>query len=247
LPKRLHDNLRAVRERIDAACVRAGRPPGCVDLVAVTKYVPAPACADLLALGQLDLGESRAQALAPKAAWCAERGLDVRWHFIGHLQRNKARAVVRVAHQIHSVDSARLLEALERVAAEEQRRPGVYLEVDFTAAARRTGLAPQEAERLVARAAPLEHVELLGLMTMAPPPDERASDPLGPAREVFGRLAEMRQRIDPAHFPAGRCRLSMGMTSDLEAAVEAGADVVRVGSALFEGLEVGSAAEGGRP
>jgi pyridoxal phosphate enzyme (YggS family) len=247
LPKRLQDNLRAVRERIDAACARAGRPRGCVELVAVTKYVPAQACAELLALGQVDLGESRAQALTPKAQWCAQHGLDVRWHFIGHLQRNKARSVVRVAHQIHSVDSERLLEALDRIALEEQRRPGVYLEVDFTATGQRTGLQPAEAERLVERAAALEHVDLLGLMTMAPPPAEQADDPLAPARETFTRLAALRSRLDPAGFHAGRCRLSMGMTSDLEAAIEVGADVVRVGSALFVGVEpAGLAEEGAR-
>jgi hypothetical protein len=245
LPKRLHDNLRAVCGRIDAACARAGRPGGSVRLVAVTKSVAAPICGELAALGQVDLGESRAQALGPKVDWCAQRGLDVRWHFLGHLQRNKARAVVRVADQIHSVDSARLLETVERVACEERRRPRIYLEVDFTGKSGRTGLAPEQAERLVERAAALEHVALAGLMTMAPLPDEAAVDPLEPAREVFARLAELRRRLDPGHFADGRCLLSMGMSSDYEVAVEAGADLVRVGTLLFEGLQLAET-DGGR-
>jgi len=236
LAARLQDNLSTVRARIDAAATRAGRSPGSVRLVAVTKQVDAATCGQLAALGQHDLGESRAQALGPKAAWCAAHGVAVRWHFLGHLQRNKVRAVVCCAEEIHSIDSLRLLEAVERVAAEEGRRPRVYLEVDFTSIDERTGLRADDVPALVAAARAMEHVELAGLMTMAPPPAERAADPLAAARAAFTGLAELRERLPGEAFVGGQAALSMGMSSDFELAVECGADVVRVGTLLFEGL-----------
>jgi pyridoxal phosphate enzyme (YggS family) len=242
LPDRLHDNLRRVRERIDAACERAGRPAGSVRLVAVTKSAPAEACAALAELGQTDLGENRAQSLAAKARHCAERGLEVRWHFLGHLQRNKARDVVRTAEEIHSVDSLRLVEALERIAAEERRRPRIYLEVDFTHSAARTGLDADAAVELSAAAAAAPHLRLAGLMTMAPIPD---AGECGAASAAFAQLAELAGRIPPERFERGRAELSMGMSSDFEQAIEAGADVVRVGTLLFEGVAA-PASRGGR-
>ena len=235
LPDRLHDNLRRVRERIESACARAGRPAGSVRLVAVTKTAPPETCAALAELGQVDLGENRAQSLELKAKSCAERGLDIRWHFLGHLQRNKAREVVRAADEIHSVDSLRLIETLDRLAGEERTRPRVYLEVDFTDSAARTGLDPESAVELCAAAAAAPNLRLAGLMTMAPVPDESDSE-RRVASAAFERLAELAGRIPPERFELGRAQLSMGMSSDFEAAIEAGADVVRVGSLLLEGL-----------
>jgi len=236
LPNRLDDNLRAVRERIARACERCGRAPGSVRLVVVTKSVTPQVCAALAGLGQLDLAENRAQALGRKALWCSERNMAVRWHFLGHVQRNKARSVVCVAEEIHSVDSLRLLEALERIAAEERRRPRIYLEVDFTQVSVRTGLAPQEVPALARAARGLQHVALVGLMTIAPLPAAGADDPLHAARRTFARLRALRDELPPELFQDGRALLSMGMSSDFELAIEQGADIVRVGSALFEGL-----------
>jgi len=248
LHERLNDNLRRVRERIEAACALAGRPAGSVRLVAVTKSAPAEACAALSELGQVDLGENRVQSLTAKARYCAERGREVHWHFLGHLQRNKARDVVRTAEEIHSVDSPRLVDALERIAAEEGRRPRIYLEVDFTASAARTGLEPQAALELSAEAAAAVHLRLAGLMTMAPVPEGSEADE-ETASAVFARLAELAQRIPPERFERGRAQLSMGMSADFEAAIAQGADVVRVGSLLFEGLatSAGHPPRGGTP
>jgi hypothetical protein len=212
--------------------------------LAVTKKVRPEVAAALGALGQTDLGESRVPDLENKRAWLAEHETAARWHLIGHLQRNKARRAVQAADVIHSVDSLRLLEALERVAGEEGRAPRVYLEVKLAGSEARTAMAPEDLRATAARAAELEHVVPVGLMTMAPPPagvdaerDERE------ARAVFGRLRELRDELAPEWadaFEGERIELSMGMSSDLEAAVLEGTDVVRVGTALYAGTEAQS-------
>ena len=141
----IRENWLQVRNRLEKACARTGRSPDSVQLIAVTKTVPVERIREALDAGLTHLGENYIQE-AQRKIEALGRGT---WHFIGHLQRNKARAVVRVAHQIHSVDSVRLLEAIDRLAAEEQRHPGVYLELDFTAAEQRTGLDPAEVEQEV--------------------------------------------------------------------------------------------------
>lgn len=229
LPNPIHDSLRAVRERMLAARRRAGRQLETIELVAVTKYAPDAVCAQLSALGQVDLGESRAQAFVPRAEACARRGLSLRWHFIGRLQRNKARQVVRAADVIHSIDSDRLLAAVGRVALEEGRRPEVYVEVDFTGTEARAGYREADVPAAVERALEQDGVRLRGLMTLAPAPDPSASAPLEGARRVFERMAALRERLLAT---APRLRLSMGMSSDFELAIELGSDLVRVGSLL---------------
>jgi PLP dependent protein len=229
-----------------AACLRAGRPPAALRLVAVTKSVDAPTAAALAGLGVAELGESRAQSLSAKlAAWPAAVPRP-RWHFLGHLQRNKARAVVRLADEIHSLDSLPLLETLERVAVEEQRRPAVWLEVDLTGAPDRTGLSRAQLPELLSAARTLAHLRLQGLMTLAPLPTDEDRQRTR-AREVFGELRDLAAELDPAPFENRRVQLSMGMSSDFEVAIECGADLVRVGSALFEGLPSAPSLSGGRP
>lgn len=229
----LEDNLRAVRARIDRAAARAGRAPSDVALLPVTKAVPAAVARALCAAGCGDLGENRADALEEKAAALAD--LAPRWHFIGHLQRNKARRVVRLADVIHAVDTQRLLLDLERLAAEEDRRPALYLQVHATGEPEKHGFAPAELDAAVEHAARFPHVRLLGLMAMGP-----REDPDGArTRAVFALVHELAARLERAHpgaFEGGRCRLSMGMSGDLEDAVAAGATLVRVGSALFAGV-----------
>jgi pyridoxal phosphate enzyme (YggS family) len=222
--------LERIRERIAAAARDAGREAGSVELVAVTKSVRAPGAAALFELGVLDLGESRLQELEAKARDLRAGG--VRWHFVGHLQRNKARAVLRLAHTIHAVDSQALWAALARVAGEEGRAPGIYLQVKLAPDETKGGLAPAEVAELVtlARAGPLP---LLGLMTIAPlAADER--DQARVSRPVFDAAAALARTLPADAFAGGRVRLSMGMSQDFEEAVRAGADVVRVGSALFD-------------
>lgn len=210
-------------------------------LVAVTKSVDTATAAALLALGVADLGESRVQALARRREeWPS--GVDLpRWHLLGHLQRNKARAALRLAEEIHSLDSLRLCEALDEAASAEGRRPAVWIELDLTGDEQRTGLSRFELPSLIERAARSPHLRLQGLMTLAPAPLGDGRD-AARASEVFGELARLAAATDPAPFEGARVRLSMGMSTDFELAIEQGADVVRVGSALFSGV----ATAGGR-
>jgi pyridoxal phosphate enzyme (YggS family) len=238
---RLTDNLAQVRERIARACARAGRTPGSVRLVAVTKSVDTPTAVALAALGVTDLGESRVQALALRREQWPADAPAVRWHLLGHLQRNKARAAVRLADEIHSLDSLRLCEALQEACGAQGRRPAVWIELDLLEGEQRTGLAPAELARLLERASRCSHLRLQGLMTLAPAPLDDGRDDQR-ARAVFGELARLAAATDPAPFEGRTVRLSMGMSSDFETAIEQGADVVRIGSALFAGL----AATGGR-
>jgi len=228
-------NRSDVLDRIARSARAAGRDPSGVRLVGVTKEVAPPWAAELFRLGTADLGENRADGLEEKRRWLDEHGLAPRWHFIGHLQRNKARRVLELADEIHSVDSVRLWEALARLAGEVGRFPGIYLQVKLHDEPSKGGLAPAELGPLVerARGGPLP---LLGLMTMAPllEEGERAR---AEARRVFAELAALARTLPGAAFADGRPRLSMGMSGDFEDAIGAGADVVRVGGALFEGCE----------
>jgi pyridoxal phosphate enzyme (YggS family) len=213
-----------VCRRIDAAASAAGRDPASVALVAVSKTRPAADVRALAALGQLDFGENRAQELIGKAAEVAD--LPLRWHFIGQLQRNKAAPVARLGALVHSVDRLPLAELLGR-AGEEHGRVDVLVQVDLggpegTLAAR-GGAAPGAVPGLADAVAGLPGLRLRGLMAVAP----RAADP-APA---FARLATLAERVRADHPEA--VELSAGMSADLEAAVAAGATLVRVGTAIF--------------
>lgn len=228
--ERLRANLARVRERIASACAAAGRCPESVRLVAVTKYARWPWVEELIELGLRDLGESRPQQLERRAPLAAGR---VTWHLIGHLQRNKVRKVLPVARWIHSVDSVRLLDRIELIASELQVRPRVLLEVNVSGEASKDGLSPRELLEHADRWRETRHVDLCGLMTMAPVV-ARSSE----ARPYFDRLVELRDRLrdlwnDSTVLP----ELSMGMSNDFDAAIAAGATCIRIGSALFAGLE----------
>jgi pyridoxal phosphate enzyme (YggS family) len=228
-------NLARVRARIDGAASRSGRKGGDVALVAVTKSVEPELAAELVRLGQEDLGESRADELERKAERLAAASLRPRWHFVGHLQRNKVRRVVALASSIHSVDSERLLEAIDGAAAEAGVRPEVWIQVKLSEEPTKSGTDPKAAIVLLERAACLANVRLAGLMTiapLAPPPAREAA-----ARAAFRALAELaraaRMRDALGSVPL---RTSMGMSDDFELAIEEGSDLVRVGGLLFEGL-----------
>jgi PLP dependent protein len=220
----LAENLRAVRARIDAAARAAGRDPSEVSLLAVSKTWPADAVRALAALGQRDFGENRAQELLGKAGELSD--LSLRWHFIGQLQRNKAAAVARLGAVVHTVDRESLARALDR-AGQQSGPVDVLVQVDLGGAAgelaARGGAAPAEVPGLVDLVAACPGLRLRGLMAVAP----RGEDP-APA---FDRLAELAERVRADHPEA--VELSAGMSADLEAAVAAGATVVRVGTALF--------------
>lgn len=237
----LRDNLAAVRARLARAAARSGRDPGTVTLVAVTKGTSAARAAELAQLGELDLGENRATELADKVAALAAAGLAPRWHFIGHVQRNKARRVCEVAHAIHSLDSLPLLATFARLADELGRDVHAFVEVKTSTEASKTGLAPAALPAFLDAAQAFPRVRLLGLMTMPPLAGEGSARDAA-ARAAFQTLAvlarDLEKRSETARvFASGRVRLSMGMSSDFEIAIEEGSDVVRVGSALFAGLE----------
>ena len=238
---RLEANWNAVRQRIDDACREAGRPAEDVELLAVTKKVSCRTARALHGLGQIDLGENRASELERKAEDFRTRELEARWHFIGPLQRNKARRVVRLAETIHSIDSPRLLEAVDRLAGELGTRPGLYLEVKLTDESAKHGFPLHELADATRAAGELPNVDLLGFMGMGPRLAEASdAERRRAARECFESLADAARRLElevPGAFLAARARLSMGMTQDLEEAVAAGSNTVRIGTALFAGLE----------
>ncbi len=214
--------LAAVRARIAAACASCGRDPASVELVAVGKTQPVEAVRAAYAAGQRVFGENYVQELVAKAAACADlEGL--RWHFIGHLQRNKVREVVPRIHALHSLDSVRLVEAVSvaRAASDAVGALPCYLEVNVAGEAQKEGVPPSGVGALLAAAAVAPGVEVVGLMTVAPLVDDPED-----ARPVFRALRELAS----AH---GLRELSMGMTNDFEVAIEEGATLVRVGRAIF--------------
>lgn len=227
-------NLARVRDQVAAACRRAGRDPAAVTLIGVTKYVDAAAARLVHAAGCHDLAESRPQALWDKAEALADLAPPPRWHLIGHLQRNKIRRTLAANPLIHSLDSRRLLDAL---AVESAAAGGVceaLVEVNLAGDPGRTGATEAEAEAIVAAAATRPEIRIRGLMGMASVPD---GDP-GAARREFARLRDLRDRF-AATLPGGDSlrELSMGMSGDFVEAILEGATMIRIGSALFAGLD----------
>jgi pyridoxal phosphate enzyme (YggS family) len=217
-------SLAEVRARIAKAATAAGREPSSVKLVAVTKTHPAAVVREAYEAGQRAFGESYAQELEEKAAALADLA-DVEWHFVGHLQRNKAKVVARVAHVVHAVHSAELAAELGKRAAAAGRAPlPVLVEVKLSEEATKHGADPSDLAALLDAIERDARLRLRGLMTM-PPPGEASV-----ARGVFERLAELRAR----HGGAARLpELSMGMTHDFETAIACGATIVRIGTAIF--------------
>ena len=224
-------NLAEVRRRIAAAAARAGRDPAAVSLVAVTKDVAADVVAAAVAAGATDIGENRYQEAKSKIAALA--GRPVRWHFIGHLQRNKVKYVVECFNIIHSLDSLELAVEIDRraQATSGAGRVPVLVEVNVGGEATKFGVAPEGAVELVLKAAALPGLDVQGLMTIAP----QAGDPEA-ARPHFRRLRLLAAAVPGAGGPVLR-HLSMGMSDDFEVAVEEGATLVRVGRAIFGARE----------
>ena len=230
---RIAENVAEVRGRIAEATARAGRSAGDVTLVAVTKYVSAEIVRPLVAAGCLDLGESRPQKLWEKAETLAD--LPIRWHMIGHFQRNKVHRTLPLLGMVHSVDSPRLLAAIdEDLEGIERTGPlPVLLEVNISGESAKHGVTPETIEPFLAEVAAYRNVAVRGLMCMAGlegGPDE--------ARRDFAALRQLRDRLRKSCPPGVALdELSMGMSGDYEIAIEEGATLVRVGSALFEGVE----------
>ena len=223
------DNLSTVRARIAAAAQRSGRDPSSITLVAVSKTFGLDAVREAAAAGQRDFGENRVQEALQKIEAAAD--ISMRWHLIGHLQSNKARKAAPAFRWIQSVDSIDLLRRLEEGAAE--RPPGdpldVLVQVDLAGEATKFGATPEEAERILAAGAAMPYLRVSGLM-LVPPWNEDPEQ----TRPWFVQLRELRDRWLQAGMPAASLRhLSMGMSHDYEAAIEEGATIVRVGTAIF--------------
>lgn len=231
LVDRIADNVAEVRERIAAAARRSGRDPSAITLVCATKYVELEEIRAVIEAGCHDLGESRPQQLWQRAA--ALQGQPIRWHLIGHLQRNKVARTLPLVHLIHSVDSRRLLDALDEAARRIDQQADILLEVNVSGDAAKHGFAPDDLEPLLPDLPRYSALRVRGLMTMA-----SLEGGLDTARRDFSHLRTLRDRLRPK-CPDGASMeaLSMGMSGDYEIAIEEGATIVRIGSALFEGAE----------
>jgi PLP dependent protein len=229
LTSQIADNYARVSKRIEEACRRVGRRSSEVRLVAVTKSADIRSIQALLTLGVRDLGESRPQKLCERAELLDQA---VEWHLIGHLQRNKIRKVLPATSWIHSVDSLSLLRRLDVVAGELGLRRKVLLEVNVSGEKAKGGFEPSELLDVGPAVFAASHVEIAGLMTMAPWTDSPEA-----ARPVFSGLRAIRDQLRQISSAAVLPELSMGMSGDFEVAVEEGATLVRVCTSLFEGLE----------
>jgi pyridoxal phosphate enzyme (YggS family) len=230
LTQHISENVARVRQQIADAAAVSGRRSDQVRLIAVTKYVGIEEIRALLAAGCHEMGESKPQDLWHKAETLQDQ--PVRWHMIGHLQRNKARRTLSVISLLHAGDSVRLLEAVQRLSADAGQTTDVLLEVNVSGEVSKHGFAPDQLAAALPTLAELDCLRIRGLMAMARwggTPDETRAD--------FVRLRQLRERI-AADCPdtISLQELSMGMSGDFQIAIEEGATMVRVGSALFEGI-----------
>ena len=228
---RLKENLSSVRRRIEKTCDRCGRDPTEVTLVAVTKTVPPEVVGRLLDAGVEHLGENRVAEAERKRSQTGDRGV---WHMIGHLQRNKIRKAVPLFSMIHSVDSERLLLEISKQCEKSNRVMEILLEVNVSMEESKYGVTTAETADLVKKARDLPGIRLRGLMTMAPfDPDPET------ARPTFRGLRWLLETLHESGAAEEECdTLSMGMSNDFEVAVEEGATLVRIGTSLFEGLNL---------
>lgn len=219
-------NLAALESRMKAACERSGRAPASVRLVAVTKTVDTDAVRVLNSLGVTDFGESRVQELVRKAVSLED--LPLRWHMIGHLQRNKIKHLLPHSRTLHSLDSRSLAEDLSRRAAEAGLEMNVLIELNVSGEETKYGARPEEAAGLAEGVVKLPALRLCGLMTLAPVTDDPEK-----VRPLFADLRELADTLARNLPPGAMSELSMGMTQDFEVAIEEGATMVRIGSGLF--------------
>jgi pyridoxal phosphate enzyme (YggS family) len=232
-PEAIAERLAALRDRIAAAARRAGREPGAVTLVGVSKRQPAEAVVAAVRAGLRHLGENYVQEAAAKqqevhAALEASGDKPPTWHFIGKMQRNKAQPLVRLFDVLESLDREALGTELERRAGDADRRLRVLLQVNTSGEPQKGGVDPDQLAALLEASRAWSHLEVAGLMTIPAPGD----DPEG-TRPSFARLRQLRDALRDAPGGGALRELSMGMSADYEVAIEEGATIVRVGTALF--------------
>lgn len=216
----IRENLAEITGRITRAAEKAGRDPGAVKLIVITKGVESGRIHEVLESGANEIGENRVKEAALKNGQLGRRA--VAWHMVGHLQSNKAREAVKLFSVIHSVDTVKLAAALDKEAGKINKVQNILAEVNASGEESKFGLAPDAVEGFLKDTKDLKHVKVLGLMTMAPF-TRNAED----TRPYFRKLKTLASRH-------GLRELSMGMTQDFEIAVEEGATMVRVGRAIFE-------------
>lgn len=225
---RVIENLLAVKDQLHSVCEASQRSDNDVKLLVVSKTIPCEVLMELYDHGIREFAENREPELAMKSAVMPS---DICWHFIGPVQSNKIRKVVKLAQVIHSVESLAQLEKFERIAGEEEKFPEIFLEVNVSGEVSKGGMTPAELPAVAARAAECRFLRLKGLMTMAPL-DAGEKE----LRSVFDGLRNLRDNIAQAsglELP----HLSMGMSGDFPVAVDCGATIIRVGSRIFEGIE----------
>lgn len=221
----IRENIEKVRQQIVAAAQAAGRNADEIRLVAVSKTKPPEMVAEAIACGVMDFGENRPQELSRKYADFP----NARWHQIGQLQRNKVKHIIDKAALIHSVDSLLLAEEIEKQAAKIQKIQNILIQVNITGEETKSGVSPGETVALCRAVSTLSHVRILGLMTISAAGYSTAEN-----GAVFRKLKELSAAIEKERIPGVLMQeLSMGMTHDFQAAITAGATMVRVGSGIF--------------
>lgn len=229
----IRENLTDVERRIKEACLRCGREPSSVRLIAVSKTKPAEMIQEAIAAGILDFGENKPQELRDKYEILPK---NLRWHMIGNLQRNKVKYVVGRAVMIHSLGSDELAESIEKEAEKKDLIMPVLAEVNMAGESSKSGLTPEETEAFLRRVSSMKHLKVKGLMTVAPmtefPEENRVY-----FRELRNLAVDIaRKNIDNVDM----YELSMGMTGDFEVAIEEGATMVRVGTGIFGARNYGA-------
>ena len=222
----LKENLEYVKKQVEEACIRSGRDSSDVTIVAVSKTKPEEAIMELYEAGQRDFGENYIQELRKKHD---DLPKDIRWHMIGHLQRNKVKYIAEYIHLIHSVDSYELAETINKEAVKHNRIIPILIEVNVGEEESKFGVTVAEAPALVEKISQLDHVKIEGLMTSAPFYDDPEDD-----RECFTKLHDLSVDIGSKNTDNVKVNvLSMGMSNDYMVAVEEGSTMVRVGTSIF--------------
>lgn len=223
----IRNTIETIRQRIDAACVNAGRNPHDVTLLAVSKTFSVAAVAEAVDAGLHDVGENYVQELLEKRVALVEK--DIRWHFIGHLQSNKVKNIAGWIHLIHAVDNVGLAREIDRRVVQANRVLDILIEVNTTGEQSKFGIKPEATVEFVKSLSEFQHIRIAGLMTIGP----FLPDPEG-SRLMFRTLRLLKDEIAQLNQPNVEMKhLSMGMTGDFEVAIDEGATIVRIGTAIF--------------
>jgi len=225
----IKDNLARIRERIAASAGRSGRNPSDIKLICVTKSATPDQIKEAISCNITDIGENRIKDAHLKYCKLGSLSDKVKWHMVGHLQTNKVRDCLEIANTIHSLDSKRLAEALEKRARSLGRRVDVFIEVNISGESSRYGIRPDVLHDFVSKVSGLQYIHIIGLMTMAPFFDNAQK-----ARPIFAELRGLQEDLLAKKIPNTDIKqLSMGMSQDFEVAIEEGATCVRIGTAIF--------------